>query len=213
MYSLFCRGALGALGGVLVFPGLITYPVGGLIGARSLDRGRKCEFGFAIAFLFLGLAIPVILIAPQGMSGGAWEPLVHFTIAFPIAFGVAGTLGSWVGGLGSRVSLCGGAAFAVGGAVGGLILGLVFLWNIGMRPSSGAGGVAAVIACSAVALVLPHALGGAVIAALLDPIRRSELGLCLKCGYDLRASTGRCPECGEPMAPKLPCSGPNRSSL
>ena len=39
--------------------------------------------------------------------------------------------------------------------------------------------------------------------------KRKKLGLCLKCGYDLRASKDRCPECGMEMRGSVPAHQPN----
>ncbi len=47
-----------------------------------------------------------------------------------------------------------------------------------------------------IALVCALASGLLTIPPVLRRRKRKKLGLCLKCGYDLRASQDRCPECG-----------------
>ena len=52
---------------------------------------------------------------------------------------------------------------------------------------------------TAVAIAIPSIIGFRM---SRQAIRLRE-GLCVKCGYDLRASTHRCPECGSPVPVRL----------
>ena len=38
-----------------------------------------------------------------------------------------------------------------------------------------------------------------IVRAVRRDLKRHRNGLCMKCGYDLRQSKDRCPECGEPI--------------
>jgi hypothetical protein len=51
---------------------------------------------------------------------------------------------------------------------------------------------------------------GLSIAAYARRRRRLSVGLCRKCGYDLRASVGRCPECGTPFQRNSSDSSPDK---
>jgi ribosomal protein L37E len=42
------------------------------------------------------------------------------------------------------------------------------------------------------------------LALILGKSRRLHEMLCRRCGYDLRASADRCPECGQPVARHVP---------
>jgi hypothetical protein len=81
-------------------------------------------------------------------------------------------------------------------AIGGTTLGFRVLWE--HRPISGKAYHHVIV------LAFPYWAPAALLAVLpsfwvIDLVRRRRrgaAGLCVACGYDLRATAGRCPECG-----------------
>ena len=66
-----------------------------------------------------------------------------------------------------------------------------------------------------VALFLPPPLAWAVLRwrRAVARRRRRRHGCCVRCGYDLRASSGRCPECGHEAGNDSPAAQPARLSV
>ena len=61
-----------------------------------------------------------------------------------------------------------------------------------------------VISIVAAALLVSLALNAWLLERLLSKRRRRANSECLKCGYDVRNHSGRCPECGEPVPIRPP---------
>lgn len=176
--------------GFAVFAGpMISYAIGGAISGASLGKGWRPVLGFGAAFVFLGSGIPLLLIAFQGMSASLKEWLV--IIPWFLMYAIGGGIGAAVSGLGWRMALASAAAFGAGGSIA--FAAIMISFDIF--------GGALILLAVYVGPVIPHVLGGALLAvALAYPShKRKKLGLCLQCGYDLRGSEDRCPECGTPF--------------
>jgi hypothetical protein len=77
------------------------------------------------------------------------------------------------------------------------------------RASPKAGGVDRWLTLPCWLLMLPAgAFGGWMLRGWLRTRRAARLGRCSRCGYDLRATPERCPECGQPVAKATPHNPP-----
>lgn len=132
---------------------------------------------------FLPLAVAGLFVA-AATAGGGWV----------IAAGVTLALAACASFL-FRYSAGFNPVYTVATLAAGFVLGVGFVRALSVFPPFPVLGVGVVVAAAAVVATL---FGGRRVRE-----RRALAGLCADCGYDLRESDGRCPECGAAIPEEL----------
>jgi hypothetical protein len=147
------------------------------------NYGKHASIGAAIALAFAVLGAPLVL---------SLHPVVAAAALFVLALlGLAMSAGS------GRISALGVYSLVLA-LLSGSCLVISAMWAVGAVLRAVFGPLLGGLLMVAAIVLL------AVLAVVLDPQgRRRRLdaeGRCGRCGYDVRASPLRCPECGEPVA-------------
>lgn len=139
------------------------FVVGGVIGAAGVAPSARGRLGFGAGFGVAGLILTPLYASLQGLSGRENLGVVVGVVlpGFVLAYGAAGAIGGWLTSLNPSVRRASHLGFAIGGAIGALLI-LVpfFLSKAGSRPG-GYAGLLAVTLSSVGAFVVPSTIGGA----------------------------------------------------
>jgi len=150
---------------------LFGFAIGGALGGSSLGRGRKGIIGFGIGFLILGVVIPIVSVAPQGMSGG-FGVLLIFPVGFAVGFGIAGAIGARISGLKGKSIFTGVRTFGIGGGLGGILSGFPFLF-LGGRGLSDFGRFMLMLWVY-VGIIAAYSIGGSLFKSAIVPLAEAN---------------------------------------
>ena len=182
----FCAGCIGSVGlgkslrGRINIDFRIIAPQWNWTVELPMWWGCLC-FGFG--FVVSGYGFLLTIVSFLDAAPGPWH-----IVAFAVIYGLGAALGAGAGMLGVRLIQASVAAFAVAGAVGGIL--------ITRRLYSSE-------TVETVCISVIYAVGGLLLGLAIDRLRKTSTvttkGECNKCGYLLVGlpTTGhRCPECG-----------------
>ena len=180
---MFSLGALIGVGGLfaglfgvgsgpfaLIVPALGFF-AGGAVASAVLRSGPLGTVAFGLAFVLGGIGSFLSTVGTQAMTGNeSILALLAFPISFAIAWGLSGGLALALlrSRLGLHASGAGVVGFAGGGAIGGLIVGLMVLVMGNQTPGPRSGPDVFMWLMVALSLVVPPIIAGGVIARALN---------------------------------------------
>ena len=101
----------------------VAFALGGLTAGALLRQGGRPVIGFALGFCAPGV-LRLMNLANSSESGGTVSLLIMHAVGFAVAWAAAGAVGTMASGLGKRRIRAASFGFALGGGIGGAIMGM-----------------------------------------------------------------------------------------